>query len=155
MSQEQIDRMVDSLHQYTAEEVAARYRRNGTREGIRLEMVWPADPPQHGRLHLFVRYRTDDGRALEADREIHVEGIGVLARRDSPAGDARPLYEANRAAPEWQRKPAPPVENRPAGPLLTAAPPIEAPPRPPAASEPDPRRPTPGVQRPVWSPQRR
>ena len=140
---------------FTAEEVAARYRRNGTREGIRLEMVWPADPPQHGRLHLFVRYRTDDGRALEADREIHVEGIDVLARRDSPAGGAQPLHEANRAAPEWQRKPAPPVESPPPEAVQTASPPIEPLARPPAASEPDRRRPTSGVQRPIWSPERR
>jgi len=140
---------------FTAEEVAARCGRSGDGEGIRLEMVWPADPPQHDRLHLFVRYRTDDGRALEADREIRIERIERLARRNAPAGGTRPPREANRAAPEWQRKPASPEEVRPAGPLLTAPRPTEPPGRPPAAPAPDPRRPAPAVQRPVWSPERR
>jgi hypothetical protein len=44
--------------------------------GIKLELPWPAAPPECTRVKVFVRYETDDGRRLQADREIHVTSPG-------------------------------------------------------------------------------
>lgn len=40
--------------------------------GLYFRVPWPDTPPDADRLHLFVRYVTEDGRRLEADREIAV-----------------------------------------------------------------------------------
>ncbi len=40
--------------------------------GIKLEVPWPAAPPVANKLKLFVRYETDDGRKLTADRDIYL-----------------------------------------------------------------------------------
>lgn len=66
---------------FTANEVAARFRKTIVANGIQLEMPWPADPPQHEDLHVFVRYTTADGRKLEADKPIKVKPpIDVVER---------------------------------------------------------------------------
>jgi len=149
---------------FTAAEFAAKHRKTPSGEGFLINMLWPAAPPQHGRLHLFVRYTTDDGRALEADREIHVDRIGDLAQRWSPVSSTRPAGLPSRAA-ERQHESAHPVENRPAEPIETAALPIDRPAPAPAAREPATSAPAVSesaapatasrLPRPVWSPERR
>ena len=57
---------------FTAAETAHLVRRTGLGRAIQLDMVWPAAPPVHEQLHLFVRYTTSDGRRLEADGPIRI-----------------------------------------------------------------------------------
>lgn len=40
--------------------------------GIRLRLPWPAEPPVHRSLQLFVRYTTEDGRQLQAQTPLTV-----------------------------------------------------------------------------------
>jgi len=63
----------------SSQEVAACYRRGPVAEGIYLELPWQERKPVHQRLHLFVRYVTDDGRKLQADLPISV----ALATREA------------------------------------------------------------------------
>ncbi len=55
------------------------------REGIWVELPWPAAPPQHGSLKLFVRYTTDDGRQLETQQDIRIRLPGEGSVRWDPA----------------------------------------------------------------------
>lgn len=57
----------------SAEVVAGAYRRMAMAEGVYLKLPWPGALPVHSRLHLFVRYVTDDRRNVQTDREIAVE----------------------------------------------------------------------------------
>jgi len=55
------------------EDVARKVLRVGALDrGLLFRVPWPETPPDSDRLHLFVRYSTEDGRMLEADREITV-----------------------------------------------------------------------------------
>lgn len=65
--------------------------------GIRLEMPWPAGPPQSNKLQLYVRYETADGRKLQADREIFVALPGEVSRSWTPRSNKEPSTVA--AAP--------------------------------------------------------
>ena len=113
---------------FTPTETASLFRRDGSNRSIHLTTSWPADPPVHNKLHLFVRYVTIDGRKLQADQPIEVALAGDQTAR-SNRGD-RPR---DRVAPESRRHseadvPAPHVATR--------------------TDETKPRRP-------VWSPERR
>ncbi len=143
---------------YTSDEIVAMYRKTPLSEGIHLEMVWPGVLPTHRRLHLFVRYTTDDGRKLEADRNIEIE-VPALRAEGSPLPELNaPAEGANPAVAQWQRGRRQTVGLPPAEPArrnsLSAEPESEAnqPDLGPAESSapPSPRRP----RRPVWSPDR-
>ena len=55
------------------QEVAAKLLHDAPLDrGIHLRMPWSKNPPEHERLQLFVRYWREDGRKLEASREITV-----------------------------------------------------------------------------------
>jgi len=55
------------------EDVSRKVLRSGTLDrGLHFRMPWPETPPDGDRLHLFVRYTTEDGRKLEVNREITV-----------------------------------------------------------------------------------
>ena len=87
---------------FTAAETAAMFRRTGTESAIHLTMAWPGDPPAHGKLHLFVRYVTADGRKLggrSADRG------GAAGRQDGPV-DAQSTGPADPPAAVPSREPA-------------------------------------------------
>ncbi len=52
-------------------ELAAKLLRDAPLDrGIHLRMPWPKNPPEHEHLQLFVRYWCEDGRKLEASREV-------------------------------------------------------------------------------------
>ena len=70
---------------FTAAETASLFRRTDSSRAIHLAMAWPADPPKHNKLHLFVRYVTADGRKLEADRPIEVALPGERQAGWTPA----------------------------------------------------------------------
>ena len=57
---------------FTPAETAALFRRTGNAAAIHLAMGWPAHPPKHRKLQLFVRYVTADGRKLEANQPIEI-----------------------------------------------------------------------------------
>src|SRR5262245_12157792 len=67
--------------------------------GIKLEIPWPATPPDATRLKLFVRYETPDGRTLQTDREIFVTQPGQAISRwtPRPADRVRPAELATEA----------------------------------------------------------
>jgi hypothetical protein len=90
---------------FSAEEITRRCRKAPDAEGIRLEMVWPGAPPIHDRLHLFVRYQTDDGRNLEADQTIEIDVPGLEPELAKSAGQSDPVPEASPSASRWQGKP--------------------------------------------------
>ena len=74
-------------------------------KGIHLEMPWPASPPSAGKLQLFVRYETADGRRLQTDREIFITPPGQVAQRWTPRPADRPITAA--APPRPAPAPAP------------------------------------------------
>jgi hypothetical protein len=115
---------------FTAAETAAMFRRTGAQRAIHVTTAWPAEPPRHNQLNLFVRYVTIDGRKLQADQKIEVALPGDKTARSNP--DDRPA----RNEPAWQRD-EPPVARVPdrAARMATRT---------------DPLRPS----RPVWSPER-
>ena len=131
--------------EFSAEEIAAMAQSTRLSEGIHLAMLWPDRPPVHGRLHLFVRYSTSDGRRLQADQPLVVEMPGRQARRWTS------LVPSARSRPS---SPAVPPSTRVVGaatppPSLAPQPRVAARSAPPVAESTPPRRKTP-----VWSPTR-
>lgn len=62
-----------------------------SRAAMVLHMAWPAAPPKREQLQMHVRYVTEDGRKLEAYRDINVK-LPV----DSPAGSRPSNQNASR-----------------------------------------------------------
>jgi hypothetical protein len=54
------------------------------KEGIKVEVPWPAAAPNANRLKLYVRYETADGRRLQADRDVFVTPPGQAVSRWTP-----------------------------------------------------------------------
>lgn len=153
--------------------------RNDAIQGIQLEVPWPDNnSPKLDKLHLYVRYKTADGRKLQTDRMIPVD-MAVNEPRRLPVGDPStgegPALLATRKPENWRTAANPP---RPAA-IAPSEPADVAPvdPQPPRSlaernaaernSEPAPlmaSRPAPpsappqpkppALQRPVWSPER-
>jgi hypothetical protein len=63
--------------------------------GVLLRLPWQDKVPDRKRLHLFVRYLTEDGRKLETDRPIEIESADLIAQRWTP----RPSPSPERAQP--------------------------------------------------------
>lgn len=154
---------------FSADEVAKAYRKTPLGEGFCLEMPWSAIPPRHGRLKMFVRYTTSDGRKLEASKPIDIELAGRVARNWTTAEPPTELTSRPQPSTSWRSKPRAaepqPAEQPPAEQPPTEQPPTEQPPaqRPPAeqpirtAALPSapPAADTPSrIMRPVWSPNR-
>ncbi len=78
---------------FAAGETAKLFRGNGVSRGMYIECPWPGSPPEHSRLHLFVRYTTRDGRKLEVDQPIEVglpsENISRWTPADSEKQSAK------------------------------------------------------------------
>lgn len=93
---------------FTAEQIAALTETIPHGEPLRMALVWPK-PPQHNRLHLFVRYITADGRKLQADMplELNVQGQPSSLQ----AGSRGPTDSRNVGVS------VPPGENSPATPF--------------------------------------
>jgi len=138
---------------FAAEEIAERFRKTPVSEGIHLEMTWPAALPVHDRLHVFVRYTTDDGRALQADQNIQIEPPALEARRPEPEPGANPPQGTSQAANGWQHSAAPPVAAPAREPARTALLPRGPESRSAQTPSPPPPREVPNG-RPTWSPNR-
>ena len=146
---------------FSAEETARLFEKTLFGEGVHLTMLWPVDPPEHRNLRLFVRYTTDDGRNLEADRDITVELTGRVAadgtaiqRGDAtvqtgPADETPVVPDAEKALSQL-------AADREDNALDPAPKPEVVQPAPQAAANagPAPEPETPDRRRPVWSPER-
>ena len=114
-------------------------------KGILLEMPWPASPPSAGKLQLFVRYETADGRRLQTDREIFITPPGQVAQRWTPRPADRPITAAAPQRPASATAPAIVSKIEPAA----TEPKLLTPPAGPSASTAQ-KKPA----APVWSPDR-
>jgi hypothetical protein len=133
---------------FPAEVTAEMFCTDGKKQALFLEAPWPGAPPQHKKLHLFVRYNTRDGRTLQVDQPIEIALRGErIVRNHTPktreeesrphiAEDSSSKASADRAA---QEEPVPSS--------LTAA--LPHPPRT------TPHENAPRLTRPVWKPDRR
>jgi hypothetical protein len=75
---------------FNADDVALAIQQARSGRGIRLRMPWKGPAPEETRLHMFVRYWTKDGKAIEADREISIQPANHLASRWTPRSETRP-----------------------------------------------------------------
>jgi hypothetical protein len=84
--------------------------------GLLFRLPWPNPPPAHGRLHLFVRYITGEGRPLEAERVIQVRVAAPVQDRWTPRPDrpsqpqADSPVDAVRPAPWTPLRSGPPAQ---------------------------------------------
>jgi len=135
-----------------AGEIARLFRQTALAQGIELEMPWPAGPPAHADLHLFVRYTTSDGRKLEANQPIKIDLPHELSTRwvptdqTTPGGATTPTTQNIRSEGPW--RPAPSTSR-----LATASPRTAALPSSRAGGSFS-QSTAPRLQRPVWSPER-
>ena len=96
---------------FAAEEVPSHYQRTPLGEGLRFQLAWPADPPQHSQVQLFVRYTAADGSKVNADLPIDVRSpAGPGARTAKPGTSRRTKVRgaAERPAHDSSRRACPP-----------------------------------------------
>jgi hypothetical protein len=58
---------------FTADQIASFFAKTPRGEGIQLNLRWPASPPEHERLVVFVRYGTAEGNRYEASQSLLVD----------------------------------------------------------------------------------
>lgn len=81
---------------FTAEEAARRIKKgDDRRRGVSFKLPWPGSPPEHSKLHVFVRMESDDGKILEAQSEFYVILPGQFSQRWTPS--SQPDRSTNRA----------------------------------------------------------
>lgn len=66
--------------------------------GVLLRLPWQDKVPEGKRLHLFVRYLTEDGRKLETDRQIEIASADLVAQRWTPRREPIPERAPRREA---------------------------------------------------------
>jgi hypothetical protein len=88
---------------YPLEEAVHRIRTERFGRGLNFKLRWPDAPPDHNRLHVFVRYTSDDGRVLEDDRQIEIAFAGDVSNRWTPKSDSS--QAAGSASPAESRVP--------------------------------------------------
>jgi hypothetical protein len=110
---------------FSAAEVATMFRAMSGAEGLYLQMRWPAGPPKHSPLEVYVRLSAADGRKLETHRSIAMDASARperqwAAKTAAAQGGAAPPRTG--AKPDgWQQLPGPSLMPEP-GPSLTPAP---------------------------------
>jgi len=99
---------------FSAQEIAAMYQKTALGEGFQLDMLWPAVPPRHPELKMFVRYTTADGRKLETDHAFKVDLLSgaqadwAAVEPKPPPGRVEPAVSPTRIDPPvtpWRSKP--------------------------------------------------
>lgn len=128
---------------YSAQEAAAQWRRTPLGEGVLIQAKWPKDPPVHAQLRLYVRLTTDDGRKLDAIRDIEVSPPQLAAGGWTPSVPKELPPQDTPAVPLAQEQP--PAAPPPASPAPAPASPTPASPTPasPAPASPTPASATP------------
>ena len=82
---------------FQPDDVALAIQQARSGRGIRLRMPWQEQIPEGSQLHLFVRYWTDEGSPVEADRVISINPSNHLASRWTPRSQNRPRPPVNMA----------------------------------------------------------
>jgi hypothetical protein len=52
--------------------------------GIKLQLKWPEKRPDHGKLKLFVRYQSAEGRTIESQSDVFITLPGQISQRWTP-----------------------------------------------------------------------
>jgi hypothetical protein len=68
-------------------DVAKSLEQGPPNRGFHFQVPWPDAEPCSERLHLFIRYVAEDGRKVEADREISVRLVSRVAQGWTPRPD--------------------------------------------------------------------
>ena len=113
----------------------------GQDRGIHLELPWTSRPPAHEHLQMYVRYTTRDGRKIQISRPIGINRSGDPPAKWMPVEHEVVARPAEGEADSWRR-----------GVAREDSPPPEPAELPPARPAPQPAKP--GLQRPIWSPDR-
>jgi hypothetical protein len=95
---------------FSAAEVAAMFRAVAGVEGVYLQLRWPAGPPKHNALEVYVRLVAGDGRKLETHRSVAMDFPARSQRQWASTAAATPgavpLPARNTAKPDgWQQLP--------------------------------------------------
>jgi hypothetical protein len=78
---------------------------SGQVPGIPLSLAWPAVPPAHDSLQLFVQYKTADGRQFQIDGPVQVAISGSRPSGSLPLAEGPLLEPARMAGDSWQPAP--------------------------------------------------
>jgi hypothetical protein len=84
------DRGVIAEWNFTAHEVAERFRTGPFGAGVNFDLPWPNRPPQRSLLRLEVRCLTPDGKKLATNRKISVDLPGAPSATSDAARSATP-----------------------------------------------------------------
>ncbi|MDP6446279.1 MAG: hypothetical protein QGG36_07430 [Pirellulaceae bacterium] len=112
---------------FTKEQVSAALRHTGSEPVIRLEGTWPKRPPKNGRIHVFARYSTSDGRYLETKHIVQIETADAHSARWTPrapqrAPSAQSRSVANERPAQFEPPTASPLDAPIADPAAPGAP---------------------------------
>ena len=80
---------------FDIDETLLRLRTGRFGRGLNFKLPWNESRPEHSKLHLFVRYISDDGRVLEDNREIAVTLEGHFSNRWTPKS-VQPAADQNK-----------------------------------------------------------
>jgi hypothetical protein len=123
----------------------------GLDRGLHVRVPWPDVPPTTDRLHLFVRYTTDDHQTMESDREILIRSPDLVADRWTPRAEntvsrtaSRTPTASTRQNPQWDSQVIPAAHENPITEIRTGS---------------DPAQPAPSIESPAgrphfWTPER-
>lgn len=128
---------------FSESETLQQMHESASSRGIRLELPWPAAPPETGRLRIVARFTTIDGRQLETSREVLLKLPGDFTSTWTPRTRSNAPAEA---APDSE---PPAVRTDPVATPGTAAPAAVQPIR-----RPDSRPEQASRPRPLWRPYR-
>lgn len=67
-----------------SQEVGRRILETRPEPGIALQFKWPEQRPEHGKLKMFVRYRSPQGESIETSSDVFVTVPGQLSQRWTP-----------------------------------------------------------------------
>ncbi len=95
---------------FTSDEAAKRFRREGLAGGIHLTLAWPSQPPTNTTVLILVRYVLPDGQRLVAEKQIQFQPPASRPSRwTDTVGAARRPRTSPRGLPNAPADPAPRV----------------------------------------------
>jgi hypothetical protein len=92
---------------FPLDEATHRIRTEKFGRGLNFKLPWPGEPPQRTRLHVFVRYTSDDGRVMEDDHPLEIAEQGEYSNRWTPKS-VQPISDRgddSKSAAEQERVP--------------------------------------------------